>query len=81
MKKGKILAVALIGLMLAGGLALASCRSGCDGAGTCSIDGGKGSYCSNYKINYSSGAVSGCAANKALVKSQLGKSSSGQCDC
>lgn len=49
MKKGKILALALIGLMLAGGLALASCRAGCEGAGTCKIEGSKGSACTNQK--------------------------------
>ena len=56
MKKGKLLAVALIGLMLAGGLVLASCRGGCVGAGTCEVKNGIGSGCTDrgcavYKSN------------------------------
>ena len=35
MRKGKILVVGLIALLLAGGLVLASCNDGCKGDGAC----------------------------------------------
>jgi len=60
MKKSKILIVGLIALLMAGGLVLVSCRAGCEGAGTCEIDNGKGSACSN-----SGCAVYGAGTGKA----------------
>jgi len=66
MKKGKILVVGLIALLMAGGLVLASCRAGCEGAGTCEVKSNKGSVCSD----------SACAANQAFMEGKNGK-----CDC
>jgi len=78
MKKSKLLAVALIGLMLAGGLALASCRAGCPGVGDCEVKDGKGSFCSKG----GSDDVGNCAATKAFGDSMYpGVSKSGKCDC
>jgi len=71
MKKSKLLIVALIGLMLATGMVLASCRAGCDGVGDCSVKDGKGSFCVT-----GTGSENGCAANKAA-----GTNGSGKCDC
>ena len=59
MKKGKILIVGLIALLMAGALVFVSCRAGCEGAGTCEIDGLKGSICTNEKcavINQATGS-------------------------
>jgi len=78
MKKSKLLAVALIGLILAGGLALASCRAGCPGVGDCEIKDGKGSFCSKGGNTPSSNM---CAASKAMAESYLGTKKSGKCDC
>ena len=47
MKKGKILIVGLIALLMAGALVLVSCRAGCEGAGTCEVDDNKGSVCTS----------------------------------
>ena len=47
--KGKILIVGLIALLMAGALVLVGCRAGCEGAGTCEVDGQKGSICTNEK--------------------------------
>jgi hypothetical protein len=84
MKKGKLLAVALIALLMAGGLVLASCRVGCDGPGNCNVKDGKGTGCTNFDVKYSfsltSGATytyTGCAAMKAAAENK----SSGNCDC
>jgi len=76
MKKSKLLAVALIGLMLAGGLVLASCRAGCDGPGNCEVKDGKGTACSNFTIG-EDGPTGGCAA---VIKGIMG-SGSAKCDC
>jgi hypothetical protein len=72
MKKGKLLAVVLIALLLAGGLVLASCRAGCDGAGDCTVKDGKGSIC----FNINSTNRNTCAANKAVSEKK-----NGNCDC
>ena len=80
MKKSKLLAVALIGLMLAGGLVFASCRAGCPGVGDCEVKDGKGSFCSNFKIDDKDN-FSGCAAIKALRESDEKNKKSGKCDC
>ena len=74
MKKSKLLVLGLIGLLLAGGLVLASCRAGCEGAGMCEVKNGEGSWCSN--IYRSSSGYIGCAASKAV-----GTKGSGKCDC
>ena len=68
MKKSKLLVIALIGLMLAGGLALASCRANCVGDGNCTYDNNnnKGTLCTDVS----------CAALKAVSNR-----SSGTCDC
>jgi len=67
MKKGKFLILALIALVLAGGLALASCRSGCEGNGACkSDDKGKGTFCT----------TSGCAATTGVFTEKAK-----DCDC
>jgi len=66
MKKGRILIVGLIALLMAGALVLVSCRAGCEGAGTCKYDGNKGSICTNEK----------CAVIKAALQDKSGK-----CDC
>ena len=66
MKKGKILIVGLIALLMAGALVLASCRAGCEGAGTCKVDGTTGSTCSDRD----------CAVNKEANGSNKVK-----CDC
>jgi len=76
MKKSKLFVLGLIALVLAGGLALASCRAGCDGPGNCDIKDGKGNACTNYSFNQSNGTVSGCAAVKAIIGDKSGK-----CDC
>ena len=53
MKKGKILIVGLIALLMAGALVFVSCRAGCEGAGNCKIeiDGNEytGSICTSEK--------------------------------
>jgi len=73
MKKSKLLVLGLIALMLAGGLVLASCHAGCEGAGTCKITrtsdgmGFKGSGCS----------TSSCAIYKS--GSKVGDTI--KCDC
>ena len=51
MKKGKFLVLGLIALVLAGGLALASCRAGCEGSGACKVEDQKGTLCSNLKCD------------------------------
>ena len=76
MKKGKLLAVALIALLMAGGLILASCRAGCDGAGNCEVKKGKGSGCTNFSYSAFTGNFTGCAAIKAAMEDKSGK-----CDC
>ena len=81
MKKSKLLAVALIGLMLAGGLVLASCRAGCEGAGTCKWEGKTGSACTNVNYNNSTGKVTGCAVNVKRSKAAGGNVSTVECDC
>jgi len=75
MKIRKLFIVALIAVLMISGLVLAGCRIGCEGAGTCDISGGKGSYCSNINYSYLSG-LTGCAATKAYSTK-----SSGKCDC
>jgi len=68
--KKSLLVLGLIAMLLAGGLVLASCRAGCEGAGTCDVkpDGNsfKGSVCSNES----------CAVYKSIVSR-----SDGKCDC
>ena len=66
MKKGKFLILGLIALVLAGGLALASCRPGCEGNGNCKVENGKGAGCTNIKCD---------------VFIQAMKDKSGECDC
>ena len=68
MKKGKFLVLGLIALMLAGGLALASCGSKCpgifgDGKGECSISADSKSV---------TNCTDGCV---------VGKSAGFKCDC
>jgi hypothetical protein len=72
MKKSKLLAVCLIGVLMAVGLVLASCGSNCSEHGDCETTGNtRGSFCDD----------DDCAVNKVWN----GKSSSGQgvttCDC
>ena len=78
MKKGKFLILGLIALVLAGGLALASCRAGCPGNGDCKVENGKGSICSKGK----DGGNNTCAATEAFGETLFGSSKkSGNCDC
>jgi len=51
MKKSKLLVLALVAVLLTVGLVLASCRAGCEGAGTCEIKDEKGSVCTNEKCD------------------------------
>jgi len=67
MKKGGFLILGLIALLLVGGLALASCRAGCEGNGTCEIKDKKGSFCSSSK----------CEATFNYFLSEK----DGKCDC
>jgi len=78
MKKSKLFIVALIAVLMVGGLVLTGCHIACDGAGTCEIKNGKGSYCSN--ISYSSTSyigVTGCAATISANVS----GGNAKCDC
>jgi len=65
--KKKFLILGLVALMLVIGLAMVSCRAGCDGAGSCKVEvttsgqydfDWKGSFCSdeNCKVNKADGA-------------------------
>jgi hypothetical protein len=74
MKKSKLFIVSLIAVLMTVGLVLAGCRITCEGAGTCEIKGGKGSYCSNIGVGYV--GITGCAATKAYATD-----GSGKCDC
>ena len=66
MKKGGILILGLIALLLVGGLALASCRAGCEGDGMCSVKEKKGAVCTSEKC----GVWAGIIVDKEL-----------ECDC
>jgi len=75
MKKSKLLVLGLIALMLAGGLALASCGSKCVGDGKCYAagDGGYGKDCGD-----------GCIANQAAADARAGVDTSQKsysCNC
>ena len=75
--KSKLLIVALIGLLLAGGMVLASCgRTGCPGSGTCESKNRRGSRCSNISYNSNTKKYSGCAVYKGVSGNDDGK-----CDC
>jgi hypothetical protein len=43
----KIIGAAAILAVIVFGLTLASCHASCDGKGTCSVDGLKGSFCTS----------------------------------
>jgi len=79
MKRGKILVVSLIGLLMAGGLFLAGCEKGCPGSGDCQVSTGSNgtAYISDYCGN------GDCAARKILEykdgKPQANASAS--CNC
>jgi hypothetical protein len=73
MKKSKLLILGLIVLMLAGGLALASCRAGCEGAGSCGID-----YDGRTTVKGSTCSDSSCGVMKEVAK---GKKGVFKCDC
>jgi len=66
MKKTKFIALGLIAALMVGGLALVSCRAGCEGNGNCKIKDKEGTACTNMD----------CAVFKAAMKNEDGK-----CDC
>jgi hypothetical protein len=62
MKKGKFLVLGLIALLLAGGLALASCGEKCSNGGNCVSDSTHSSSCNAAGCNVKTGVMvpAGC---------------------
>ena len=73
--KKKIFAVALVVMLLVGGLILASC-SACPGMGGCEVKFVNGDWNTNPNDGYSSCEKSGCAVNN-----REGKTGTLECDC
>jgi hypothetical protein len=63
MKKSKILVVGLIGLLLAGGLGLASCGEKCVGDGKCVSDSTHTESCNAAKCNVKTGVYQAAGCN------------------
>jgi len=74
--KKKIFAVALVVVLLVGGLIMASCRIACPGVGSCEVKFVDGAWDTKPEDGYSSCKNSGCAVNN-----RDGKTKTLECDC
>jgi hypothetical protein len=81
MKKGKILIVALIGLLMVGGLVLAGCSDDPEPKSTCSIDKGECSYTTNNYGDLRDIAVCGKSSCRVVKDAIEWEQKPGACNC